>query len=77
MTVGQSIVWEAQDWSSKNGRMEQSKAMEYEGRKASSDVLKPRKIYIHIYIYIYIYIERERERERERLWNLLNIWVAF
>jgi hypothetical protein len=29
--------------------MEQSKAMEYESRKASSDVLKP------LYIYIYIY----------------------
>jgi hypothetical protein len=26
--------------------MEQSKAMEYESRKASSDVLKPRYIYI-------------------------------
>jgi hypothetical protein len=34
---------------SKNGRMEQSKAMEYESRKASSDVLKPRDIYIYIY----------------------------
>jgi len=32
---------------SKNGRMEQSKAMEYESRKASSDVLKPRYIYIY------------------------------
>ena len=31
--------------------MEQSKAMEYESRKASSDVLKPRNIYIYIYIY--------------------------
>ena len=30
---------------SKNGRMEQSKAMEYESRKAASDVLKPRNIY--------------------------------
>ena len=30
---------------SKNGRMEQSKEMEYESRKASSDVLKPRNIY--------------------------------
>jgi len=29
---------------SKNGRMEQSKAMEYESRKASSDVLKPHDI---------------------------------
>ena len=29
---------------SKNARMEQSKAMEYESRKASSDVLKPRNI---------------------------------
>jgi hypothetical protein len=28
--------------------MEQSKAMEYESRKASSDVLKPRNIYIYI-----------------------------
>ena len=33
--------------------MEQSMAMEYESRKASSDVLKPRNIYIYIYIYIY------------------------
>ena len=32
---------------SKNGRMEQSKEMEYESRKASSDVLKPRNIYIY------------------------------
>ena len=31
---------------SKIGRMEQSKAMEYGSRKASSDVLKPRNIYI-------------------------------
>jgi len=31
--------------------MEQSKAMEYERRKASSDVLKTRNIYIYIYIY--------------------------
>jgi hypothetical protein len=29
---------------SKNGRMEQSKAMEYESQKASSDVLKPRNM---------------------------------
>jgi hypothetical protein len=35
---------------SKNGQMEQSKAMEYESRKASSDVLKPRNLYIYIYI---------------------------
>ena len=34
--------------------MEQSNAMEYESRKASSDVLKQRYIYIYI-IYIYIY----------------------
>jgi hypothetical protein len=34
--------------------MEQQKAMEYERRKASSDVLKPRYIYIYIYIYIYV-----------------------
>jgi len=39
---------------SNNGRMEQPKAMEYESRKASSDVLKQRYIYIYI-IYIYIY----------------------
>jgi hypothetical protein len=39
---------------SKNGRMEQSKKMEYKSRKASSDVLKPRNIYIYIYIYIYV-----------------------
>jgi hypothetical protein len=31
--------------------MEQSKAMEYESRKASSDVLKLHYIYIYIYIY--------------------------
>jgi hypothetical protein len=31
--------------------MEQSKAMEYESRKASSDVLKQRK-----YIYLYLYM---------------------
>ena len=36
--------------------MEQSKAMEYGSRKASSDVLKPRNIHIYTYIYIYIYI---------------------
>jgi len=30
--------------------MEQSKAIEYESRKASSDVLKPCNIYIYIYI---------------------------
>ena len=41
---------------SKNGRMEQSKAMEYESRKASSDVLKPRNIYIYIYIYLFVYL---------------------
>jgi hypothetical protein len=35
------------DWKrSKNGRMEQSKAMEYESRKASSDILTPRNIYV-------------------------------
>jgi hypothetical protein len=28
--------------------MEQSKAMEYESRKASSDILKPRSMYIYI-----------------------------
>jgi hypothetical protein len=34
------------EWTrSKNGRMEQSKAMEYKSRKASSDVLKSRYIY--------------------------------
>jgi hypothetical protein len=37
---------------SKNGRMEQEKAMEYETREASSDVSEPRNIYIYIYIYI-------------------------
>ena len=31
--------------------MEQSKAMEYESQKASSDVLKPRNIYIYSNIY--------------------------
>ena len=33
---------------SKNGRMEQSKAMEYESRKASPDVLKQRNLYNRI-----------------------------
>jgi len=33
--------------------MEQSKAMEYESWKASSDVSKPRNIYIYIYIKLY------------------------
>ena len=45
---------------SKNGRMEQSKAMEYESRKASSEVLKPRYLYVCVCVcvcvYIYIYI---------------------
>jgi len=48
---------------SKNGRMEQSKAMECESRKASSNVLKLLYLYIYIYIFfdtqnifIYIYI---------------------
>jgi hypothetical protein len=35
---------------SKNGWMEQSKAMEYESRKASSDVLKPRNMY---FVFVY------------------------
>jgi len=43
---------------SKNGRMEQSKAMEYESRKALSDILKPRNIYIYIYIYIHLTLGR-------------------
>jgi hypothetical protein len=43
---------------SKNGRLEQQKAMEYGSRKTSSDVLKPRNIYIYIYIYIYIINKR-------------------
>ena len=34
--------------------MEQWKAVEYGIRKASTDVLKQRNIYIYIYIYIYI-----------------------
>jgi hypothetical protein len=33
--------------------MEQSRAMEYESRKASSDVLKPRNVYIYIYILLF------------------------
>ena len=37
----------------KNGRMEQSKEMEYGSRKVSSEVLKLRYLYIYIYIYIY------------------------
>jgi hypothetical protein len=36
--------------------MEQSKAMECASRKASSDGLKPRNIYIYIYIYIILKI---------------------
>jgi hypothetical protein len=36
---------------SKNGRMEQSKAIEYGSRKASPHVLKPRNIYIYIIFY--------------------------
>jgi hypothetical protein len=35
---------------SKNGRMEQPKAMEYESRKASSDVVKPRNVLCIIYL---------------------------
>jgi hypothetical protein len=41
-------IWNiySDEWKkSKNGQMEQWKAMEYESRKASSDVLKPRNIY--------------------------------
>jgi hypothetical protein len=38
--------------------MEQSKAMECESQKVSSDVLKPRNIYIYIYIYIYNFLIR-------------------
>jgi hypothetical protein len=37
------------------GGMQQSTAMEYGSRKASSDVLKPRNIYIYI-LYIYMAI---------------------
>jgi hypothetical protein len=33
---------------SKNGQMEQSNATEYVSRKASSDILKPRNIYIYL-----------------------------
>jgi hypothetical protein len=36
--------------------MEQSKEMEYESPKASSDVLKPRNIYMYIYVYVYVYM---------------------
>jgi hypothetical protein len=36
---------------SQNGRMEQSKAMEYGSRKASLDVLKPRNLYTFARIY--------------------------
>jgi hypothetical protein len=39
---------------SKNGRMEQSKAMEYESRKASSEALTQHNIYMCVYIYIYM-----------------------
>ena len=39
----------------KNGRMEQPKAMEYGSRKSSPDILKPHT-HTHTYIYIYIYI---------------------
>jgi hypothetical protein len=34
----------------KNGRMEQQKAMDHGSRKASSDVVNPRNIYIYIYV---------------------------
>jgi len=36
--------------------MEQSKAMEYESRKASSDVLKPHYIYIYTHTHTHTYI---------------------
>ena len=39
-------IYTAMNERDKNGRMEQSKAMEYESRKASSDILKPRDIYM-------------------------------
>ena len=57
--------------------MEQSKAMEYESRKASSDVLKPRNIYIYICmymcvclciyvcIYLFIYFQRNLNNSAE------------
>jgi hypothetical protein len=38
---------------SQNGRMEQSKTMEYGSRKASPDVLKPCNLYIYIYVETY------------------------
>jgi len=44
--------------------MEQLKVMEYESRKASSHVLKPRNIY---YIYIYIYILHGHSRQRSQV----------
>jgi hypothetical protein len=50
---------------SNNGQMEQSKAMEYESRKASSDILKPH--YIHIYIYYYYYIKQSHYKPGQAL----------
>jgi len=35
--------------------MEQSKAVEYESREASSDVLKPRNIYVYVCVCVYIH----------------------
>jgi hypothetical protein len=42
-----NIALHSHEWKrSKNGRMEQSQAMEYGSRKALSDVINPRNIYI-------------------------------
>jgi hypothetical protein len=47
----------------KNGRMEQSKAMECESREESSDVLKP-NIYIHIESVVYLSTPRTMQPRR-------------
>ena len=70
----------------KNGRMEQSKAMEYGSRKVSPDVLKQRArtnthththththTYIYIYIYIYIYTHTHTHTHKEINTNLLKL----
>ena len=63
---------------SKNGRMEQSKAMEHESRKASSDVLKQRKIYIYIYINRNVRISKAVELTPSVLsWDSADVVVSF
>jgi hypothetical protein len=54
--------------------MEQSKAMEYESRKASSDVLKPRNICMYIYIYTYTF---KKDELRYYLWFTTRNFLAY